>query len=141
MNTYAKSLRPVFNTYPSLLDSFLNDFTKTKESIFPAVNIAETNDAFILELAVPGIKRDTIKVNIDNNMLIISNVTDETAEERNENFKRVEFNYSSFERSFRLPKSVDTDKIEATYDDGVLHLNLPKREEAKPKEPRLIEVT
>ncbi len=131
----------MFNAYPSLLDSFLNDYSnKAKEGNFPAVNIAETKDAFNLEIAIPGVKRDDIKVNIDNNTLLISKVTEEALEERKEDFKRIEFNFSSFERSFQLPKSVDTDKIEATYTDGVLYIALPKREEAKPKEPRLIEI-
>ena len=113
------------------MDIFLNDFSKAKESNLPAVNIAETPNEFNLELAVPGIKKETIKVNIDNNTLTISNIKDEAIKERKDNFKRTEFNYTSFERSFQLPKTVDVDNIEATYEDGVLHVKLPKNEEAK----------
>ena len=131
MNTYTKSFRLVLNSYPSLMDTFLNDFSKAKESNLPAVNIAETPNEFNLELAVPGIKKETIKVNIDNNTLTISNIKDEAIKERKDNFKRTEFNYTSFERSFQLPKTVDVDNIEATYEDGVLHVKLPKNEEAK----------
>ena len=131
MNTYTKSFRLVLNSYPSLMDTFLNDFSKAKESNLPAVNIAETPNEFNLELAVPGIKKETIKVNIDNNTLTISNIKDEALKERKDNFKRTEFNYTSFERPFQLPKTVDVDNIEATYEDGVLHVKLPKNEEAK----------
>jgi HSP20 family protein len=122
------------------MDIFLNDFSKAKESNLPAVNIAETPNEFNLELAVTGIKKKTVKVNIDNNTLTISNIKDEAIKERKDNFKRIEFNYTSFERSFQLPKTVDVDNIEATYEDGVLHVKLPKKEEAKAKEPRLIKV-
>jgi HSP20 family protein len=122
------------------MDIFLNDFSKAKESNLPAVNIAETPNEFNLELAVTGIKKETVKVNIDNNTLTISNIKDEAIKERKDNFKRIEFNYTSFERSFQLPKTVDVDNIEATYEDGVLHVKLPKKEEAKAKEPRLIKV-
>jgi HSP20 family protein len=97
----------------------------------PAVNIMESKDDFKLSFAVPGMKKDDFHIGIDGNMLTISTEKEETREEKESRYTRKEYNYSSFSRSFSLPDEVSKDNIQAAYTDGVLHLTLPKKEEAK----------
>jgi len=115
-------------------------FKDEKNSNFPAVDVVETVNDFKIELAAPGLKKEQIKVNVDNQTLTISSEKKVLEGEKTENYTRKEFSYQTFVRSFQLPKSVDLDKIDAVYENGVLSLTLAKREEAKPKEPRLIEI-
>jgi HSP20 family protein len=116
-----------------LLEDFDRNFYNSTErsGMVPAVNIREREDHFLLELAAPGMKKDDFKIKLDNNVLTISSEQKEESEETKEKFTRKEFFYQSFSRSFTLPKSVDLDKIKADYNNGVLSLNMPKREEAK----------
>ncbi|WP_341226398.1 Hsp20/alpha crystallin family protein [uncultured Arcticibacterium sp.] len=140
MNTLVKSFRPA-GAYPSLFNTLFSEGeifneNRLKQST-PSANVLESDEAFKLELAVPGFKKEDFKINVDGKNLKISTVK---KEESKENYVRREFSFSSFERFFYLPKSVDVDKIEASYEDGILSLTLPKKEEAKPKEPRFISV-
>ncbi|MBS1752283.1 MAG: Hsp20/alpha crystallin family protein [Bacteroidetes bacterium] len=97
----------------------------------PAVNIVEDKERFNVSLAVPGMKKEDLKIDLDGNMLAISCENVEKKEEKDEKFTRREYNFSSFKRSFTLPEEVDKEKIEARYEDGVLKLMLPKKEELK----------
>lgn len=97
----------------------------------PAVNITENKNDYLVSLAVPGMKKDDFKIDIDGNMLTISCEKEESKEEKDKKFTRKEYNYSSFSRSFTLPDEVNKEKIEARYEDGVLKLALPRKEEAK----------
>jgi HSP20 family protein len=108
----------------------------------PAVNIKETTEAFVVEMAAPGMKKEDFRVELDgNNLTITSEMQNETDVKEGERYTRREFSYQSFERSFTLPKNVvDVDQINAKYENGVLHLLIPKREEAKQKPPRFIEI-
>jgi len=110
----------------------------------PAVNIKETKNGFEVEMAAPGMNKDDFRIELDGNMLTISSEKTEQHNEEdkeNEKFSRREFSYQSFQRSFTLPKDVvDADNIEAHYENGVLKLKIPKREEAKQKPPRKIEI-
>lgn len=140
---FRSNLSPVFN---QLFNDFLGTDGSFYRNLVPAANIKETDDAFLIELAVPGLKKEDFHIQIEENVLRVSaNVqtakenTEEPAETRVKVHRR-EFGFQSFERTFRLPKSADGDKIAATYTDGVLHLNIPKREEAKPKAPRTIQI-
>jgi len=108
--------------------------------MMPAVNISENEDSFMLEMAAPGMQKSDFKINLDNNVLTLSSEKQDEKEENNENFSRKEFNYSSFSRSFTLPKSIDFDKIKADYKDGILKVSLPKREDAKVALNRQIEI-
>jgi HSP20 family protein len=113
------------------------------QGTMPAVNIRETENNFQVEMAAPGMKKDNFKVELDGNVLTISSEKTETRENNkdNENYSHKEFSYQSFHRSFNLPKDVvDEDKIEAYYQDGVLKLTIPKKEEAKRKSPRKIQI-
>ena len=99
----------------------------------PAVNITEQKNDYLVSLAVPGMKKEDFKIDIDGNMLTISSAKEETKEEKDEQYTRKEFSYSSFSRSFSVPDDVRQDRIEAVYEDGVLKISLPKREDAKTK--------
>ena len=111
-------------------------------STLPAVNIRETEDSYQVEMAAPGMKKEDFKIELDNNMLTISSEKSEEYEENEkEKYSRREFSYQSFQRSFSLPKEVvDEEKIQARYKDGMLYLTIPKKEEAKQKPPRKIQI-
>ncbi len=132
--------------FPSIIDEmFKPDWLGGVQNfggLVPAVNIKETDTVFGIELAAPGKKKEDFNVEIDHNVLTISS---EERSESNEKdgegkYTRKEFNYSSFRRSFTLPETVNLDSINASYEDGVLHVTLPKKEEALPKPKRLIEI-
>jgi HSP20 family protein len=119
-----------------------SNFSSTNTTI-PAVNIKETNDSFEVEVAAPGMKKEDFKVQLEGNTLTISSeIHQETTDGSNdERYSRREFSYQSFQRMFVLPKEVvDEDKIVAKYENGILKLDIPKREEAKKKGPRLINI-
>ncbi len=96
----------------------------------PAVNIKEDNDGFNVEMAAPGMKKDDFKVDLDNNLLTISAEKESEDNEKDDegNYTRREFNYQSFKRTFTLPDAAQADKIKATYKEGVLTINIPKKE-------------
>ena len=141
-----------FSSVPSLLNDFFTDdwFNSslanwtTAGSSLPAVNVRETNDDFMIDVAAPGMKREDFKVELDNNILTISSELEDKQEEKDKNgtYTRREFSYQSFQRSFSLPENkVDGGKISAKYTDGILHVIVPKREEAKVKPARQIAVS
>jgi HSP20 family protein len=108
----------------------------------PAVNIKETAENFEVEMAAPGMRKEDFRVELDGNNLTISSETrNENEMKEGDRYTRREYSYQSFQRSFTLPKNVvDVDQIGAKYENGVLHLLIPKREEAKQKPPRMIEI-
>ena len=128
-------------TFPminSAFDNFFNDdggfiSSLSKGTSMPAVNTSETKNDFIVEVAAPGMDKSDFKVELDNNVLTISSEKEDTSEEKEKNYTRKEYNYSSFMRSFRLPDNVKSDKIKATYKDGVLQVTLPKTEPVEPE--------
>ena len=97
----------------------------------PAVNITEEKDEYKVSVAAPGLKKDDFKIDVDGNMLTISSEKEENKEEKDKTFTRKEYSYSSFSRSFTLPEEINKEKIEARYEDGVLKIALPRKEEAK----------
>jgi HSP20 family protein len=115
--------------------------TDFRRSSVPNVNIIETDESFKLEIAVPGMKKEDFKINIENDMLTVSSEAKESNNEKNKKYTRREFSYSSFMRSFTLPEMVDSEKISAVYENGVMTIELPKKEEAKPKAPREIAIS
>jgi HSP20 family protein len=122
---------------PSIFDDFFrpgwfdDSFTGIRSLTVPAVNITDSKDDFIVSLAVPGMKKSDFTIDVEGNMITISCEKEETKEEKEKKFTRKEYNFSSFSRSFTLPDEVLRDKIDARYEDGVLKLVLPKKEEAK----------
>ncbi len=124
------SANPFFSdVFDSLInDSFLSDKLIAR---VPAVNIAETENEFHIELAVPGLKKEDFKINIDKNVLSVAAEKKAENVEEGKKFSKREYSYNSFVRSFTLPDSADQSKIEADYTDGILKLSVAKREEAK----------
>ncbi len=130
--------------FPSLMDDFLSPdwfggINHSSTSI-PAVNIKDNTDGFELELAVPGGKKEDFKVEVENDILTISSEAKSESKETKENYTRKEFTYASFKRAFTLPETVDGSKIDAKYEDGILKVSLPKKEEALPEPKRLITI-
>ena len=120
----------------------MSNFSDTGTTV-PAVNIRETDNSYEVEMAAPGMKKEDFKVELDNNILTISSERTDEREEggEKEKYSRREFSYQAFQRNFSLPKEVvDEEKIEAHYRDGVLHLTIPKKEAAKQKPPRKIQI-
>ncbi len=129
---------PAFSAFSNIFNNYFErefpDVFRTKASYtVPAVNVIENKDNFQLEVAVPGLNKNDFKLNIKNNVLTITGKKEIEKEENETNYTRKEFSYSSFERSFTLPDSVNSDNINAVYENGVLKVNIPKREEAKEK--------
>ncbi|PWK78927.1 HSP20 family protein [Mucilaginibacter oryzae] len=124
------SANPFFSdVFDSLInDSFLSDKLIAR---VPAVNIAETENEFHIELAVPGLKKEDFKISIDKNVLSVAAERKAENVEEGKKFSKREYSYNSFVRSFTLPESADQSKIEADYTDGILKLTVAKREEAK----------
>lgn len=117
-----------------------NNFSTTSTTL-PSVNIKETSDNIEVEVAAPGLEKKDFKVTLDNGLLTISSEKENKQISKEENFSRREFSYQSFQRSFELPKNVvDEEKISARYENGVLYLSIPKKEEAKQKPPKMIEI-
>jgi HSP20 family protein len=108
----------------------------------PAVNIRETAENFVVEMAAPGMNKEDFKIELEGNQLLISSEKKaENKMDEGERYTRKEFSYQSFQRSFTLPKDVvDVDQIQAKYENGVLQLLIPKREEVKQKPPRMINI-
>jgi HSP20 family protein len=119
-----------------------NNNYSTTSTTLPCVNIKETAENYEVEVAAPGMDKNDFKITLDGNQLFISSVKENEQTTGDENFSRREFSYQSFQRSFELPKNVvDEDKIIARYENGLLLLSIPKREEAKPKPPRMIQIS
>ncbi len=140
------------NYFPSFPTFFDNIFSRdlmdwsnknysNTDSTLPAVNVWEDEDKYSIEVAAPGMKKDDFKVKIENDVLTISSEKKEEKEEKNNNYSRKEFCYQSFQRSFSIPEGhILGDKITASYTEGILHIELPKREEVKPQPPKEIEI-
>lgn len=138
------------NSLPSFVDRFfhtdpfkLADEMWSQEHRFvPAVNIRETENAFVVELAAPGRRREDFKVEVHDQVLTISGESKHGKEEKDAagKYNRREFGYERFQRAFSLPEQVADENILAKYEAGVLLIELPKREEARQKSPRLIDI-
>jgi HSP20 family protein len=123
---------PLADMFSNFFDSDFNDFLHRRFTE-PLANISEQPESFLLEIAAPGMKKDDFKIHLENNVLTISSEVEDTQEQEKDgnSYTRKEFYYGSFSRSFTLPKSINTDKIMAEYENGVLKVKLPKKEEAK----------
>lgn len=140
-----------FNTLPSLPSWFDDVLGKGLGTEFmsnfntgltvPAVNVLDSNHEFVIDVAVPGLKKSDFDINIDNHVLSIGVESKTENNEKTENYTRREFGYSSFKRTFAIPESVNIDAISADYSDGILKVHLPKKEEAKKKPLKKIEIS
>jgi HSP20 family protein len=134
-----RSFRPFY--MPNLFDDDFFPVTTNRTGLMPAVNIREDEKKYFLDLAVPGIDRKDLKIDINDDVLTISSESKNESEESKDGYKRKEFSYSSFCRSFYIPENVDREKIEASYKEGILSIGLPKQEEEKNKVSRQISIS
>lgn len=125
---------------PTTFD-FESDFLSLGLSRIPSANIIENGKVYKIELAAPGLERKDFNVEVENSTLTISSEKEEEKNEEGENFRRKEFTYNSFSRSFRIPENSLPDKIEAKYENGILTLLLPKREETPATPKKTIKVS
>lgn len=123
-------LVPGFN---DVFDSLINDtfFSDRMMTRVPAANISESQDSFHVELAAPGLKKEDFKLKLERDVLSVSVEQSNESNQEQRNYGKREYSYSSFVRSFTLPESADENSIEAKYNDGVLCIDIKKREEAK----------
>jgi HSP20 family protein len=149
--TLARLSDNTFPTFPSFFNKFFegdlmdwnsSNFAGTNMTM-PAVNIRENNDEFLIDVAAPGMSKENFNVEYDNGRLTISSERKEEKEEKSdEKYNRKEFSYMSFQRTFTIAENlVNGDKIGAKYENGILHISLPKREEVKPKPARKIKIS
>ena len=125
-----RALLPGFN---DVFDSIFNDtfFHDRMTSSLPAVNTSESADWYHVEMAAPGLKKEDFKITVDRNLLTISYQATEESTNKEKRYAKREFSFTSFVRSFSLPELADPNKIDATYENGILRVDIGKREEAK----------
>ncbi len=134
-----------FKRSTSLFDSLFNElanFEKDRNHFVnkrPAANITENGEGFTIELVAPGLSKEDFKIDIDKDILTVS-ANKELKENEQEKVIKREFNFNKFKRTFRLPETIDTDKISANFENGVLIVSLLKKEEAIDKGPRTIAI-
>ena len=133
------SFRPFY--MPGFFDDDLFPVFSSRTSSMPAVNVKEDDKNYTIDLAVPGIDKKELKIDINEDLLTIASETKNESEESKDGYNRKEFSYSSFCRSFQIPENVNKEKIEADYKDGVLSVTLPKMEEEKTKVTRQVKIS
>ncbi len=133
-----RSFRPFY--MPNLFDDDFFPALSNRTGSLPAVNIREDEKNYMLDLAIPGMDKKDLKIDMNEDVLTISSETKNENEQEKDGYKRKEFSYSSFCRSFYIPENVNKEKIEANYKDGVLSISLPKDEEEKSKISREIRI-
>jgi HSP20 family protein len=135
----------LFSTSPFfLLNEMLNDdFLRVGDYSMhlPAVNISESEDQYTVELSAPGFSKEDFKLELNDGNLVITAEKKEEKSESNKKFSRKEFSYGSFRRMFKLDDDVNEDAVSANYENGILRINLPKKEEAKSKPSREIKIS
>lgn len=145
MTTLSKNENKTFRGLSSIFDDLLSNesFNIPKASVgntTPAVNILENEDTFYLDFALPGIDKKNVKIELDNDLLTVSSAVENSTEKTDGSYTRREFHYARFKRSFVLPDTADNTAINASHKDGVLRIEIPKKEEAKVKPMRTIEI-
>ncbi len=126
-----------FNNSFDLLNSFMNEFhvnSFDSKNLIPKANIYEENDEFIVEAEVPGIKKENISLEIKNNTLCIDTKNNYEDKVEGNKYYIKEIIDKNYSRSFYIPKNIDTEKLTANLEDGILKIKLPKSEEVKPKQ-------
>lgn len=144
------SLVKFSNQFPSVFDRLVendlfdwsNRHFSTTDTTLPSVNIKEDEEGFEVEMAAPGLTKNDFNIELNNDQLTISSEKKEEKETKEDKqFTRREFSYQSFCRTFALPNTADAEKIKAKYDNGILKIGIPKKEEAKPKPPKQITIS
>lgn len=136
----------MFPNVQSMFNRFFDEdipglFSSEFSGTVPAVNIKEDSEKYEITVAAPGLNKDDFRVNVKDNTLTISSEKEDEKEDKDEGYTRKEFHYSSFNRTFTLPDSVMQDKIQASYENGILKIDMPKKEEAKEKPAKEIKIS
>jgi len=131
---------PLGDMMSNFFENELGDFFG-KRITDPSANIVEQQDSFLLEIAAPGLKKDDFKIHLENSVLTISADIEDEKKEEGKNYTRKEFHYGSFSRSFTLPKTIDLEAIKADYQEGILKITMPKREEARLETKKEIKIS
>jgi HSP20 family protein len=134
-----RNFRPFY--MPNVFDDDFFPVLSNRTSSMPAVNIREDDKNYALDLAIPGIDKKDLKIDMNEDVLTILSEMKNESEENRDGYKRKEFSYSSFCRSFYIPENVNREKINANYKDGILSVTLPRQEEEKNKITRKIEIS
>jgi HSP20 family protein len=139
MTTVKFNRKPFAGTFNSFVDDFItelpaifkNDFNNSDQKVYVPVNVKETDNSYRLEVVAPGFEKTDFAINLDQNLLTISAVKKEEVKDEKEKQIRKEYSYRSFKRSFTIDEKIDATQIDASYINGVLTLNLPKKAEVK----------
>lgn len=130
-----QSLRRLSNALDEAFGTYQDDEGRMVTAAwYPACDVFEDNEAIKIVAEVPGVKPEDVKLSLENNLLTIRGEKKQQAEERNERVHRYERTYGTFERSFALPSSVDPEGIQASCENGILTVTVPKAERARPRE-------
>jgi len=145
MNNKTIATRPI--TIPSIFSDFfepwndwISDSRLSRALTVPKANLTEDKDSYMLSVAAPGLHKKDFNIDVTGDLLTVSAEQEHEKEEKEEKYHRQEYNYSSFSRTFTLPAEVVKEKIEASYDGGVLKISIPKRTQATPKPESKIQV-
>jgi len=133
-----RNFRPFF---PSLFDDDFFTINTSRPNSMPAVNIREDDKNYFLELAVPGMEKKDLRIDIDEDVLTVSSETKNEAEDKMDGYTRKEFSFSSFVRSFYIPENVDRESIQASYNEGILTVSFPKQEVEKKKLTKEVKIS
>jgi HSP20 family protein len=131
-STLGSTSMDVFENFDQIVDAFFRPALSATSQFQPSCDISETKDHYLVSFDMPGVKKENISIQVEGNDLVLAG--ERTRFVRNDEVEssvRTERRYGKFERSFKLPPTVDTSRIEADYEDGVLHIALPKAETAK----------
>ena len=129
-----QSLRRLTNVLDEAFSTYPEEGRTVTASWYPACDVFEDKDAIKIVAEVPGVTPEDVKISLENNVLTIRGEKKQQAEERTERVHRYERSYGAFERTFVLPSSVDSERIEASYQNGILTVSVPKAERARPRE-------
>ena len=133
-----RNFRPFF--IPDIFEDSFLPVLSNGNSFKPAVNIREDDKNYVLDFAIPGFDKKDLKIDLNEDVLIIASENKNETEESKDDYSRKEFSYKAFSRSFYIPENVNREKIEANYKDGILTVSLPKQEEEKNKITKKIEI-
>lgn len=127
---YSKPSSPLSKNFSDIMDEFFNEAVSSRRDTFvPSIDVSETDEEFIITAELPGMDKDDIDIDLENNRLTISGERSIQTEEDGKKYHRIETKYGSFERSFQLPENVDEDSISASYENGLLKISIEKSEE------------
>ena len=139
--------KPAADRFQGLFDNLFAELPRSygngtyySNTVQPKVNIKEGADDYLIELALPGYSKEDINIQLDKEVLTVSSEIKKGEETKDQHFTRKEFSLQAFKKVFHLPEDADAEKIVANSLNGILTIQLPKKEEAKPQPPRTIQV-